>query len=85
MVQEAVRNVVGHAEATRLDLRIERMHSGEVRVRVSDDGRGFEPHAPRNGHLGLTLISDMVRQAGGELTVDSEPGRGTELRALVPA
>ena len=85
MVQEAVRNVVGHAEATRLDLRIERTQTGEVRVSVSDDGRGFEPQAPRNGHLGLTLMTDMVRQAGGELTVDSEPGRGTQIRALVPA
>lgn len=85
MVQEAVRNVVGHAEATRLDLRIERTPQGEVHVSVADDGRGFEPHAPRNGHLGLTLITDMVRQAGGDLTVDSEPGRGTEIRALVPA
>jgi two-component system, NarL family, sensor kinase len=85
MVQEAVRNVVGHAEATRLDLRIERTPAGQVHLAVSDDGRGFEPRAPRNGHLGLTLIDDMVRQAGGELTVDSAPGRGTELRALVPA
>ena len=85
MVQEAVRNVVGHAEATRLDLRIERRDPGQVHVSVSDDGRGFEPEAPRNGHLGLTLIGDMVRQAGGELTVASSPGAGTAIRAQVPA
>jgi signal transduction histidine kinase len=85
MVQEAVRNVVGHADATRLELRIECSEDGEVRVCVSDDGRGFSPAQPRNGHLGLTLMGDLVRQAGGELTVDSAPGAGTEIRALVPA
>ncbi len=84
MVQEAVRNVVGHAGASRLVLRIER-DGDDIRVRVKDDGRGFVPEAPRNGHLGLQLIEDLVKQAGGELTVASTPGTGTELRALVPA
>ena len=46
MVQEAVRNVVGHADASRLDLRIER-DGDEVRVLVSDDGRGFETRRSR--------------------------------------
>lgn len=82
-VQEAVRNVVGHAEASRIDLRIERVN-GSLDVLVADDGRGFTRAEPRPGHVGLALICDLVESAGGELTVDSAPGDGTAVRARVP-
>jgi signal transduction histidine kinase len=82
-VQEAVRNVVGHAEASRIDLRIERVN-GSLDVLVADDGRGFGAIEPRPGHVGLALISDLVEQAGGELRIDSAPGDGTAVRARVP-
>ena len=82
-VQEAVRNVVGHAEASRLSIRIERVR-GSLTVVVADDGRGFSVRRSEPGHVGLDLITDLVEQAGGELTIDSAPGDGTELRARVP-
>jgi signal transduction histidine kinase len=82
-VQEAVRNVVGHADASRIDLRIERV-GPDLDVLVADDGRGFAHAPPRPGHVGLALIGDLVEQAGGELTVDSAPGDGTAVRARVP-
>jgi signal transduction histidine kinase len=83
-VQEAVRNVVGHADASRIDLRIERIDGGDLDVLVADNGRGFEHAVAEPGHVGLALISDLVEQAGGELTVDSTPGDGTAVRARVP-
>lgn len=82
-VQEAVRNVVGHADASRIDLRIERVN-GSLDVLVADDGRGFTRAEPVPGHVGLALISDLVESAGGSLTVDSAPGDGTAVRARVP-
>ncbi len=78
-----MRNVVGHADASRIDLRIERVN-GSLDVLVADDGRGFTRVAPRPGHVGLELIHDLVESAGGELTVDSTPGDGTAVRARVP-
>ena len=83
-VQEAVRNVVGHADASRIDLRIGRIDGGDLHVLVADNGRGFEHAIAAPGHVGLALMSDLVEQAGGELTVDSTPGDGTAVRARVP-
>jgi two-component system NarL family sensor kinase len=89
VVQEAVRNVVAHANASRMDLRVEGSASGDVRVCVADDGRGFVPsRAPLgnvDGHVGLALIHDLVDQAGGDLVIISAPGAGTEVRARIPA
>mgnify|MGYP001114454823 CR=1 FL=1 len=55
---------------------------------VSDDGRGFDPAQAMNGsgdgHLGLKFLSDLARDAGGELRVRSAPGEGTELTLEVP-
>ena len=52
-----------------------------ARLLVEDDGRGFEEGARERrgaeGHMGLALAEDLVRQADGTLTVRSEPGRGT--------
>lgn len=89
VVQEAVRNVVAHAGASRIDLRVERSASGDVRVCVADDGRGFVPSRATSGnvhgHVGLALIRDLVDQANGDLEISSAPGAGTEVRARIPA
>jgi two-component system NarL family sensor kinase len=54
---------------------------------VADDGRGFDPVAAeavqREGHVGLRVLSDLVYDAGGELTVDSRSGEGTRVRVEV--
>ena len=55
---------------------------------VADDGRGFDAaqRADRaeQGHVGLSLLGDLVAQAGGTLTVDSTPGHGTTVTLEVP-
>ena len=83
-VQEAVRNVVGHADASRIDLRIERIDGGGLHVLVPTTAAGSSTRSPAPGHVGLALMSDLVEQAGGELAVDSAPGDGTAVRARVP-
>ena len=65
---------------------IARDPGGTLELRVADDGRGFAPRTGNgngNGHVGLTLMRDLVEQAGGELDVDSAPGEGTVVRATI--
>ena len=85
--QEAVRNAVEHAEARELDIRLSR-DDGRVVLSVEDDGRGFSPEEAlaraEEGHFGLRLLRDRVRDAGGRLEIDSKAGRGTVVWAEVP-
>jgi two-component system sensor histidine kinase UhpB len=84
IVQEALTNVARHADATHAQVRIA-VGEDEVRVVVSDDGRGFEPNAqPRPGATGLVGMRERVLALGGCLVVASKPGQGTRLRASIP-
>jgi signal transduction histidine kinase len=86
VVHEALRNVVQHADASHVELRIEHVGEDELLVHVADAGCGFEPAAEpsHDGHLGLTLMRDLVEQAGGVLAVAAAPGAGTVVRARIP-
>lgn len=88
IVQEAVANATRHADARRVGIRA-RDERGEVVIEVADDGRGFDPAAPRTGpsegHLGLAAIEERARLAGGALEVAAAPGRGTTVRLRLPA
>ncbi len=88
VAQEALRNVVGHSQATRVAVKV---HGGAdlVTMSIDDDGRGFESaeaeSARQEGHFGLRLMGDLVAEAGGELRVSSAPGQGTNVEVRVPA
>jgi two-component system, NarL family, sensor kinase len=86
--REALRNVLVHADARRVDVGVTR-EDGVARLVVADDGRGFSadslPQRREEGHLGLTLLADLAAEAGGSLDVDSAPGRGTRIEMTVPA
>jgi signal transduction histidine kinase len=62
---------------------------GRARLQVRDDGRGFDAATRERrraeGHLGLDLLEDLVRHAGGRADVRSSPGGGTEVDVEVPA
>jgi two-component system NarL family sensor kinase len=85
--QEALRNVMTHSRARNVDVSVslENSHAG---LTIADDGRGFTPAAAQaardDGHLGLRVLADMARDAGGKLDIDSEPGRGTRVLLEVP-
>ncbi|UJA20342.1 sensor histidine kinase [Thermoleophilia bacterium SCSIO 60948] len=81
--QEAARNIVKHSDAAHATIRVIG-HDGEAQLEVTDDGDGFDSATPANGHFGLRMLSDLARDAGGELRVDSVPGRGTQLSMRVP-
>ena len=78
---EAVTNVVKHAEATRVDVAAV-LRDDRLEVTVSDDGRGG---ASLDGGTGLRGLADRVEALGGTLSVESPAGRGTTIRASLPA
>jgi signal transduction histidine kinase len=86
-VQEALRNVITHAEAT--SVRVTLAMDDEVAwAEVRDDGIGFDVAAARGaaagGHVGLLGIADLIEDAGGRLDLTSSPGTGTTVRIEVP-
>ena len=87
VAQEAVRNVIAYADATTVSVEVDVVDS-TARLLVADDGRGFAPdlrdRRRTEGHLGLSLVEELARQAGGSLTVDSREGAGTRVRLEVP-
>jgi signal transduction histidine kinase len=88
VAREALRNVRAHAQASGVHVAVTRDPRDSVRLVVSDDGRGFAPAARAQredeGHLGLTLLQAVVEQAGGTLSVRSQPGEGTTVELEVP-
>ena len=67
-------------------MQIAYLDSDRIRLQMRDDGCGFDPEkASRElGHWGLIIMRERARQLGGELTISSAPGRGTELDIVVP-
>ena len=82
VTQEALANVYKHAGATQITLHVA-CTNGRLRLEVRDNGCGFSPPGVGDGH-GLANMQHRVAQLGGELIVDSAPGRGTLVAATVP-
>jgi PAS domain S-box-containing protein len=86
IAQEAMQNARKHAGATHL--RVEVAADGEgVRVRVHDDGAGFDPDEvgdPEPGHLGLSTMQEGAELAGGWVRISSVPGEGTSVECWLP-
>jgi signal transduction histidine kinase len=85
VAQEAVRNAVRHGRPQHLSVTFGAAGRG-VRLVVEDDGSGFDPDVVgrRAGErFGLRGMRDLIREAGGDLRVDSTPGRGTRVQLEV--
>ena len=87
LVQEALTNVVKHAQACHVQIELSREtlsnEADVVRLSVRDDGQGADFGARAFGY-GLLGLSERVQALGGTFEVDSAPGRGTIVRATVP-
>ncbi|AZS88100.1 GAF domain-containing sensor histidine kinase [Streptomyces griseoviridis] len=85
VAQEALHNALRHSGATRVAVTVGRRGGGVV-LRVTDDGKGFDPHTTRRAgrHLGLVSMHDRTSGVGGSLTVHSAPGEGTTIEMEVP-
>ena len=82
--REALTNIVKHARASRVVLSVAR-DGDALRVTVEDDGVGFEVPARRQAGRGLRNMTDRARRLGGDLAVESLPGRGTRITVAIPA
>jgi signal transduction histidine kinase len=85
IAQESLRNGVQHGNAEHLTVTLR--HSGNwLELEVTDDGRGFDlSDTPGHAGLGLVTMEERVNLVGGTVSVKSEIGRGTTVRARVPA
>jgi signal transduction histidine kinase len=88
VAQEALENVVCHAEAGRIRVRLaavpDRLPDGRVELSVCDDGCGFDPAVAGTGtHFGLRGLRERARLAGARLDVDSRPGGGTTITMVL--
>ena len=81
LVQEAVNNSARHANARNVEVVVKR-EGARVLFTVRDDGRGFDTRFVRG--LGLLGMEERVRRLGGQLRLDSQPGRGTSIAAELP-
>jgi signal transduction histidine kinase len=82
-IKEALNNVVKHADAQEVTLRLSPGEDG-FEVRVVDDGRGFDAGAAAAAGNGLSNMRRRLEQWGGSARITSSPGRGTEVRLWVP-
>jgi signal transduction histidine kinase len=83
IAQEALHNVVKHAAARQVTLSIERTRSG-VRLRIADDGKGFDAASVPEGHLGLAGMRARAEKIGASMEVTSRPGSGTTIEVFLP-
>ena len=84
ITQEALTNVVKHAQAKHVSIVLTR-RDGSVSAVIEDDGRGFSSVSSNEDGLGLLGMRERISLVGGRLDVESSPGSGTTLSIEVPA
>lgn len=86
VVQEAVNNAIIHGEASKIAVGAH-TEDGKLVMTIVDNGQGFEPTdaAAMGGHWGLLGMRERIEALGGTLAIDSAPGRGTTITAIIPA
>ncbi len=83
--QEAMNNVVRHAQATQAYIQLTQV-GGAIHLRVVDDGKGFSQHeSGRNDAFGLIGMRERAHVLGGSLMINSAPGNGTHIDVRIPA
>jgi signal transduction histidine kinase len=86
-VRELMANIVKHAQAKTARITI-RVMKDTIRVRVTDDGKGYKLAGKNQGNnthaFGLFSIRERIRPLGGELEIDSKPGQGTMVTLMAP-
>ena len=87
VAQEALTNVARHAQASRVDVGIQKLPRA-VCMEIKDNGKSFqvdrELHTKKSKRLGLLGMRERVEMVGGSFNVESAPGKGTIIRAQIP-
>ena len=88
IAQEALQNVVRHADASSVRLEVSQADA-QIVLTITDDGRGFEASSPTEllstGHFGIAGMGERIQLLGGAMSIHSRPGHGTRLTFTVPA
>lgn len=82
IVREALSNTARHSGATHATVTL-RGGAG-IRLSIADDGAGFEPGTPSDGGFGLVSMRERAQALGGELSISSRPGHGTQVEVVIP-
>ena len=89
ITQESLNNVAKHAKAAQVTVTVDQLDDGRVRLRVRDDGVGFDAgnsaQLLREGHYGLAGMRERASLVGGTQEVGSIPGHGTTIEVRLPA
>jgi signal transduction histidine kinase len=83
LAQEALNNVLKHAHARHVSVRLD-VSADRAILEVADDGVGFEPTLRNDGGFGLKGMHERVERLGGTLQIESAPGQRTRMRVEVP-
>ena len=83
ITQEALHNIVKHARARRVEVALKTLQK-RLQLSIRDDGIGFDAATVSSDRLGLRSMRERAASLGGNLSVSSAPGQGTELRVEVP-
>ena len=88
VAQEALNNVARHAQASRVEVSIQKLPNRHVCMKIKDDGKSFQVQrvlrAKGNKHLGLLGMRERLEMVGGSFAVESAPGKGTTICAKIP-
>jgi signal transduction histidine kinase len=83
IAQEAMHNTVKYARASHIQVDLTQSET-DVILRTEDDGIGFKSSDSFPGHLGLQSMRGRTGRLGGDVDIDSAPGNGTRVRAIIP-
>ncbi len=84
VLQEALQNAVKYSRVRQFTVELDGT-DGEIQLTVRDAGVGFDPREAIYGHgLGLISMRERLKLAGGRISIESQPGMGTTIRARVP-
>jgi signal transduction histidine kinase len=85
IAREALLNAARHAHADRVWVTLNEAGTTDACLIVRDDGIGFSADSPQDGnHYGIAMMKEQAMVAGGSLSVESVPGKGTTVQSLIP-
>ena len=88
VAQEAINNVARHAEASRVEVSVQKLADGGICMKIKDDGKSFSVAGVSNAkgrkRLGLLGMRERLEMVGGHFSVESARGQGTTITARIP-
>lgn len=81
IIQEQLNNILKHAQAGAVSIELNKLQE-QIRLRIEDDGKGFDPRMRRDG-VGISNIMSRAELYNGKVEIDSSPGRGCRLEVIL--